>query len=237
VQAVTSHTVTITVGAVLSAARKIVVDKAKLKEILDSHKLWRQTGAGRRANLRGANLRGANLRDANLRSADLCGADLRSADLRYADLRNANLCGANLLGADLCGANLSGADLSGTNLRYANLRYANLRDANLRSANLRSADLCGADLRSADLRYADLRNANLWSVVGNMTKVHSMQLQEYSITFTTEVLQIGCQRHAIEEWRSFSDDYISDMDSMALKFWTKYKDFIFQAIELAKEPV
>ena len=104
-----------------------IMEKEKLKEILEKHKLWLNgKDGGVRANLRDADLSGANLRDADLRNANLRNANLRDADLRSADLR------------------------------YANLRYANLRNANLRDADLRSADLRYADLRGADLDFSCL---------------------------------------------------------------------------------
>jgi len=60
----------------------------KLKQILEAHKLWRESGgkSGARADLSGANLSRANLSE----------ADLRWANLRGANLREANLCEANL---------------------------------------------------------------------------------------------------------------------------------------------
>jgi uncharacterized protein YjbI with pentapeptide repeats len=58
------------------------MDKAKLAEILKSHKNWvNNTEGGKRANLRGADLRGANLRGADLESADLESANLSWANL------------------------------------------------------------------------------------------------------------------------------------------------------------
>jgi len=119
------------------------MEASKLKDILDSHKLWFSTkgNQGTRATLRDADLSGANLRD-----ADLWSADLRDADLRGADLRDANLICANLTRA-----NLRGADLRGANLRGANLCYANLTDADLWRANLYGAYLGGANLTDAIL--------------------------------------------------------------------------------------
>jgi hypothetical protein len=47
-------------------------------------------------------------------------------------------------------------------------------------------------------------------------------------------MQIGCERHLITEWAEFDDKRILEMDGKdALKFWRKYKSWIFQAIELA----
>jgi uncharacterized protein YjbI with pentapeptide repeats len=133
--------------------------------------------------------------------ANLCGANLRGANLYGADLRDANLCGADLRDANLCGADLCGADLRG-------------------------ADLCGADLRGADLCDADLRGA-----AGNMSELKSIFLERWPITYTHAVMQIGCQKHAIDDWFMFSDDDISRMDSRAFEWWSKYKPLIKQIIE------
>ena len=135
--------------------------------------------------------------------ADLCGANLRGANLRGADLCGADLCDANLCRADLCGA------------------------------NLRGADLCGADLCGANLRGADLCDANLWSVIGNKNNIKSIQLEKYDISYTREVMQIGCQRHAIEKWFKFTDKEISRMESGALEWWDKWKGTIKNIIEMS----
>ena len=82
----------------------------------------------------------------------------------------------------------------------------------------------GANLTGADLRGAT--GLNHW--------IKCIQVEGWPITYTSEVIQIGCQRHAIEEWRAFSDLEISEMDkSKALKFWKKWKATIFQIIEMS----
>ena len=135
------------------------MNREKLKEILDKHKLWLAGGdGGGRADLSGANLRRADLRGADLRYADLSGANLRYADLsganlRYADLKDADLKGADLRGADLSFADLRYADLSGANLQEIDLAYADLREANLVGANLQEAYLARANLRKVKLDY------------------------------------------------------------------------------------
>jgi uncharacterized protein YjbI with pentapeptide repeats len=54
------------------------MDANELKQILDAHKEWLDTGgrSGERANLRYADLQGADLRGADLRGVDLRGVDL-----------------------------------------------------------------------------------------------------------------------------------------------------------------
>ncbi len=167
----------------------------------------------------GANLRGANLWYADLGGADLRDANLGGADLRDADLRDANLRYANLRGADL---------------RDANLRDANLRDADLGGADLRDANLRGADLRDANLRYADLRDANLRDA--DLGGAKNAPLIIPTLRWLVCIngfgyMRIGCQNHKVEQWKAFTDQEISRMDSDALKFWNQYKVMLLAACE------
>ena len=110
-----------------------------------------------------------------------------------------------------------GADLRGANLEGANLRGANLRGANLWGANLRGADLRGADLR-------DSKNAPI-IITGLLWAVY---------IGGTGMMRIGCQNHSIEDWKSFTDEKISAMDSNALTFWNQYKSMLLNACDTHK---
>ena len=145
----------------------------------------------------------------------------------------ASLYGASLYGANLDGASLKGANLYGANLKGASLKGANLKGANLYGANLKGASLKGANLYGANLKGASLKGANLYGASGVNDYVKCIQIETYPITYTSEVMQIGCERHKITEWRDFDSRRIAYMDGKsALKFWAKYKDWIFQTIEL-----
>ncbi len=175
------------------------MDSKELKEIIEKHHKWLlDEKGGERADLSYADLSYADLRSADLSYADLRYVDLRSADLSYADLRS--------------------ADLS-----YADLRYVDLRSADLSSANLSSANLSSADLRSADLR-----SASLWETNGNRKELKSVFVSDvYPITYTAEIMQIGCERRAIDDWWGFDDQAILEMDGKtALKFWRENKEFL-----------
>ena len=184
----------------------------ELRVLLEQHNLWLEGSVeGVRADLRYANLRGANLINANLRGANLKGADLSNANLK--------------------GAYLKGAILSGANLRYANLSNADLINADLSGANLRYANLSNAILSYVDLSDANLKNANLNDVVlegcvGNGREIQSIQTPKYLINITKDYIQIGCERHTIEAWLSFSDNAIQDMDVGALDWWKQYKPIL-----------
>ena len=195
------------------AVKVAVVQKANLAHA----KLYGADLTG--AKLTGANLYGADLCGANLRGADLCGANLYGANLRGADL-----CGANLYAADLRGADLCGADLCGANLYGANLRGADLTDANLTDANLYGANLYGADLRDANLTGANLQGQSILQIDG----LH------WPVLITPEYLQIGCEKHPHEDWRSFDDRRIAEMDGKeALKFWKENKDWLLARCDWA----
>lgn len=153
------------------------------------------------------------------------------ANLSGMGLSGMDLSGLDLRGANLSWANLFGSNLSNANLRWANLRWANLHRANLHRADLREADLYRADLRKADLRWADLRETNLRETVGNMEEIKSLQLDLYGITYTNEVMAIGCQQHSIADWWEFTDDEIASMDEGALHWWRNWKPFLQQIIE------
>ena len=142
------------------------------------------------------------------------------------DLIGADLEGANLEGANLEGANLTGADLTGANLERANLQGANLRVADLRVASLIGADLTGANLEGANLEGAYLLG------YGTNDYIKFAQFDTWSVGYSAESLQIGGEQHKIEDWMSFSDAYISDMDENALDWWAKYKPLIVMMIEL-----
>jgi uncharacterized protein YjbI with pentapeptide repeats len=182
-------------------------------EQLRQHADWLIDGSGQRI----------EASSANLRYADLC-----YANLRYADLRGANLRGANLRYADLSSADLRGADLSSADLRYADLS----------SADLRGADLSGADLRYADLRYADLRGADLGGAdlsgaIGNMREIKSAQFDQWTVAWSSDVLAIDCQQHAITKWRNADPRWIAAMDSSATDWWSRYGELILQLIDVS----
>ena len=104
-----------------------------------------------------------------------------------------------------------------------------VKEAVKAGANLRGAYLSGAYLRGADLSGADL-----CGVYGLNDWIKNIQIEDWPITYTSETMQIGCQRHPLDAWRNFSDAEIRAMDGQkALAFWAKWKSWIFQTIEMA----
>ncbi len=100
-------------------------------------------------------------------------------------------------------------------------------------ANLRGANLSDANLRGANLSDANLSDADLLACAGERNYIKSIFVSDvYAITYTSESMQIGCQRHKISEWWGFDDRRIAEMDGKkALKFWREWKDTIRIIIE------
>ena len=168
------------------------MEREKLNEILENHKLWLNNEGGACANLKGVNLRGVNLRGVDLRYANLYDADLKNANLRDADLRCTHLRYANLKGANLMGTNLKYADLRYVNLNYTNLYGANLSSANLRYANLRNTDLYSADLSGANLYSADLSGANLYNIDLRGANLYGANLTNIKTNIHTIGYNLAC---------------------------------------------
>ena len=98
----------------------------------------------------------------------------------------------------------------------------NLRGADLEGADLYRADLQGANLRGADLRGADLRGANLDGEILKQTPLVVINLY-YWCLISDNYMRLGCKRFTHEEWASFTDEQIAEMDGHALEFWNQWK--------------
>jgi len=56
-----------------------------------------------------------------------------------------------------------------------------------------------------------------------------MRTKQYSITISSHI-QIGCKRHTYEEWMSFTDEKIDEMEKeYSLKWWKSHKELVKQA--------
>ena len=52
---------------------------------------------------------------------------------------------------------------------------------------------------------------------------------EYKIWIWGGMIKVGCEQHTAEEWKNFTDDEISDMETGALNWWNKNKAMILSA--------
>ena len=107
------------------------------------------------------------------------------------------------------------ADLSWADLIGADLSEANLNEANLYRANLIGADLCGASLRGA---------------IGNGREVKTLIASQYIVTWTDQVMAIGCEQHRIADWWEFDDECIATMAYDALEWWARWRPVLRQLV-------
>ena len=140
--------------------------------------------------------------------------------------------------ANLQHAKLLSADLGYTNLSYADFSGASLDCANLSVAKLCYASLCYTSFKKANLDYAyldntDLSTINLIHVIGNLKHIKTFQTDIYFVAYTAKHIQIGCEKHTIEEWYNFNDKTIEKMSKDALSWWTRWKPIIKKMIELS----
>ena len=124
-----------------------------------------------------------------------------------------------------------GKEGSRANLTHANLACVNLAHANLTRANLYGANLIRANLTHANLTHANLDCATLDGASGNLNNLKSVFCDTYPVTYTAEVMQIGCQCHKLEDWWSFDDARIIEMEGKtALRWWRTWKPILQQII-------
>jgi len=123
-------------------------------------------------------------------------------------------------GADLNGADLNGADLNGADLNGADLNGADLTGANLININLTGANLNGANLNGNDIAYC----------IGDGIIIKNIPDLTWHISYTKDVMAIGCEQHTIDQWKSFTDDEIDKIHTNALTFWNAHKSQILEEI-------
>jgi hypothetical protein len=71
----------------------------------------------------------------------------------------------------------------------------------------------------------------MWNTYGDKEHFITIQTTKYTVTYSAERMQIGCQNHTFDEWWGFDDDRIDGMDSGALTWWDDNKGWLKQAIE------
>ena len=88
-----------------------------------------------------------------------------------------------------------------------------------------------ANLTHANLACANLDSVNLYGASGNLNNLKSVFCDTYPVTYTAEVMQIGCQCHKLEDWWSFDDARIIEMEGKtALNWWRTWKPILQQII-------
>jgi hypothetical protein len=78
-----------------------------------------------------------------------------------------------------------------------------------------------------------LGGANLGGA-GNNAEIRLIQTGVYEVSYTADVMQIGCKKFPIADWWAFSDEEIAAMDeNKALPFWRVWKPILQNIIATA----
>ena len=86
-------------------------------------------------------------------------------------------------------------------------------------------------LRDGSGKRIEVVGANLRSAIGNMPEIKSAQFDQWAVTWSADVLAIGCQQHAIKKWRNADLRWIAAMDSGASDWWSRYGALVLQLID------
>lgn len=137
--------------------------------------------------------------------------------------------------ANFQGKTLSGLlfDESGTILDWANFGWAHLDNVHFKNISLKDVYFEGANLSRVTFEGVDLSGCDLLDCTGNNRQIKTIQAGKYIVNYTTEIIQIGCENHTIEDWFSFSDEKISEMDNGALDWWKDWKPILKQILEVS----
>lgn len=143
--------------------------------------------------------------------------------------------------ADFSSKEIEGKDFSGELLMWAILKEATFKNCIFEYASMDYLDASGAKFENCNLKYASFNKASLSGasfndsdlngVVGNGKQIITMSLERWPVAYTETHLQIGCERHLIEDWWKFTDKQIDAMSKHALAWWKNWKPILQKAIE------
>lgn len=204
---------------------RLSITEDKLDNILEAHREWlKDNSTGKRANLSNLDLRSMYLQGKDLTSVIIVNSDLSHANMSYINLTNAEVSNCDLYRTNLLRSNMAGIDLCESRLSYACLSYADLT----------KADLSHITFTDADLYKTNLTGVSLYKTIGNGLEIKSLQVCDYSVAWTKESLQIGCERYSFDEWWGFSDEDIRGMAENrdeAIILWKTWKPILKMLID------
>jgi hypothetical protein len=113
-------------------------------------------------------------------------------------------------------------DFIACRLYNCDLSTAVFKDVNMNTVELSNCNMAGVDLTG--IHFYQPQSVNDWlKTIDN--------LPAWRVCYTDKHLTIGCQRHTIAEWQSFSYEQIHLMSARyAIEWWAKYKDTIMSTI-------
>lgn len=170
--------------------------------------------------------------DVDLSSRNLSEVNLTNAVFIRCKLSLSNFTKSTLEGTLFSACDCKKSIFFKTNLNGAKFEYCILKFCSFNKASLENSSLIYSDLRGTSLKDVDLDTVNFRCVVGNSKEIKSLQIHNYQISYSKNILNIGCESHPIQDWIDFSDRQINRMDAHALTFWKQYKDIILTLVQL-----
>jgi hypothetical protein len=64
-----------------------------------------------------------------------------------------------------------------------------------------------------------------------MSEVKTLQFDTWLVTYTHDIMAIGCQSHSIDLWRKADTRWIAAMDEKATEWWSKFGTIIIALID------
>lgn len=130
------------------------------------------------------------------------------------------------------------AKFENCNFTNANLHRSNFNEAVFKNCDMTNTNLCQCNLRFAKFDNTSLDTCYIQNVIGNGVDIVTTQVCEHNVVFTKNQLAIGCKLFSVNDWKKFTDNDILDMledhihTKNPVEKWNKYKDHIFNSIEL-----
>lgn len=184
-------------------------------------------------------LKDLDISDLTIDGIDLKGLQIHNCRAEKLAIRNSHLAYCEISGSNLEGCKINRSVLANSTIKNSHLdrstfNYVDLTNARLGEVSLELSEFYEADLWKSKLHNVDLGTVDLFNVIGDGTYIKSIQLfPEYKINYTSNHLQIGCEKYTFEEWWTFTDWDIGSMDdgNKSLNFWEANKEHIRHIVE------
>lgn len=163
---------------------------------------------------------------------DLTNSELSGANFAHTDFRAARFAGSNMKGVTLTGADISFADFTGANLERAILIDSNSRYCCFDDTNLSEANISWSSITQSTYEGANIDGVVMESVFGANSYFKCMQIDVYAVTYTKDFLQVQCQGHPIDVWKSMTArDQIECGYKIGYRWFQDNSEWLFNTME------
>lgn len=159
------------------------------------------------------------------------GLDSYRAIIKGEELQYLNVAEQNLQGARFVNVDFHGSRFMNTNFSFADFIKCNMTKCAFYNCNFFGANIKTSNFMSARFSDCDINLENMESLFGNGKQIKSMFISDYPIVWTSEYLQIGCQKKTIEEWRALDKEKANELIDFGWSWWEEHRDFIVNAIK------